>query len=86
MMQTGQLVPPGSLMVYVRTNPMTGLKYGKTIDGRMVYQKKDGSITVHRPHKPIVLGRNPRAGTLNRAARKLKQQQKFFKYEIKVRK
>jgi len=72
MMRPGTLLPPKDMMVYIRTNTQTGLKYGKTIDGRMVYQKKDGSITVHRPERPIVLTRNPRLGTAARAAKRLR--------------
>jgi len=85
MPQQGQLLPPGAMMLWIRVHPLTGLQYGKTMDGRMVYQKADGDITVYRPQKPIVLGRNPRASTLNRAARRLKVWQKAFKYEIKVK-
>jgi len=51
------LVPPGSLFVYIRTNRQTGLRYGKTVDGRMVYEQgaRRGGVTVHRPRKPVVL-------------------------------
>ena len=66
------LVPDKDLLVYERINEYTGLLYGKTVDGRMVYQKKDGSVTIHRPEKPIVLTRNPRRRTVRRALRRLK--------------
>ena len=70
-MEMAQL-PPGNTFVYVRTNPQTGLQYGKLLDGRMVYQKKDGGVTVHRPKKPIVMypGKMDLA-TASRAARAL---------------
>jgi len=66
------LVPDKDLLVYERINEYTGLLYGKTVDGRMVYQRKDGSVTIHRPEKPIVLTRNPRRRTVRRALRRLK--------------
>jgi len=70
-MQPGTLLPARDRLVWVRRNPMTGLQYGKLMDGRMVYQKKDGTVTVYRPEKPIVLTRNPRLGTAARAAARL---------------
>ena len=72
LMRPGDLLPHKDMMVYIKTNRMTNLKYGKTVDGRMVYEKKDGSVTVHRPERPIVLTRNPRLGTAARAAKRLR--------------
>lgn len=58
---------PQLQFAYVKTNPMTGLKYGRLMDGRMVYQRKNGTIKLYRPKKPIVL--MPGSITLSQAAR-----------------
>jgi len=52
---------------YQKTNPETGLRYGRLMDGRMVYEKKNGTVTVFRPKKPIVL--YPGKVTLSQASR-----------------
>ena len=68
----GRAIPRRDVMLWVRVNPLTRLPYGKTVDGRMVYMRKDGQITVYRPEKPIVLTRNPRLKDAARAAKRLK--------------
>jgi hypothetical protein len=59
--------PVGNQFAYIKINPQTGLKYGRLMDGRMVYQKKNGTITTYRPKKPIVL--MPGSITLSQASR-----------------
>lgn len=59
--------PVGNQFAYIKINPQTGLKYGRLMDGRMVYQKKLGGVTVYRPKKPIVL--MPGSITLSQASR-----------------
>lgn len=63
----GSMAVPQLQFVYVKVNPMTGLKYGRLADGRMVYERKNGTIKLYRPKKPIVL--MPGSITLSQAAR-----------------
>lgn len=66
-MQQGGLIPDKDRLVYVRRNPATGLRYGRTFGGRMVYERKDGSVSTHRPRRPVVL--YPGSITLSQAGR-----------------
>lgn len=52
---------------YIKTNPMTGLRYGRLADGRMVYERKNGTVSIHRPKRPVVL--YPGKVTLSQASR-----------------
>lgn len=83
----GSMVPYGQRFAYIRVNKMTGLKYGRLMNGTMVYQKKNGTISTHRPKRPIVLypgrvtiGQASRASTLlgNYAKRLKKSKFKAF--------
>jgi len=87
MAPNGGLQPAGNMLIWKKINKQTGLAYGRLLDGRMVYQKKNGTVTVFRPKKPIVLypgkvtiGQASRASTLlgNYAKRLKKSKFKAF--------
>lgn len=59
--------PHGNRFMYIKVNPMTGLRYGRLFDGRMVYERKNGTIKTYRPKKPIVL--MPGSISLSQASR-----------------
>jgi hypothetical protein len=59
--------PMGDKFAYIKTNPMTGLRYGRLMDGRMVYERKNGTVTTYRPKRPVVL--YPGKVTLSQASR-----------------
>ena len=61
----------GLFWLYQKRNKATGLMYGKLSDGRMVYEKENGTATIYRPKKPIVIGSKMSIPTAARAARKL---------------
>ena len=82
-MQRGAAVPMGAFVTKVWTNPYTGLKGAKLSDGRMVAQRKDGSLKVYRPEKPIVVTRNPRLRSFVRAEERLHKLGKRMKKVLK---
>jgi len=60
-----------------------GIPFARLLDGRIAVQRLDGTIKTYRPHKSIVIGKNPRLGSVLRAEKKLSRLRKGLKRFIK---
>jgi hypothetical protein len=74
---------PGVFVTRVWSNPTTGLRGARLSDGRMIAERKDGTLKIYRPQKPIVVTRNPRLRSFVRAEERLHKLGKRLKKVLK---
>jgi len=85
----GLAEPPASMVA--KEWAVNGAQFYKLIDGRiMVYSKKKGTWKIFRPAKHIVVSRNPKIGTLLRAAKRvdnyvMRANKRFGKFHRRMR-
>ncbi len=77
----GGLLPGGVPMpmamtgaTLVKTWVSNGVLFGKLSDGKMVVQKKDGTVKIWRPYKPVVFGKRTDVTKFTRLAKKYRKE------------
>jgi len=74
--QPGQTIAPNQV---VKTWMANGVPFAQLADGRVMVQKKNGTIKTFRRPKPIVLGRNPGVRDIVRADKKIEALMKVMR-------